>query len=65
MPMQLMITTVVTYLFSLWKNAYEAAKQLGYTPSRICLCCNGGLFDKRVNKWVDITQYKGFIWKYA
>ena len=52
-------------LVNVWKNAYEAAKQLGYTPSRICICCNGGLFDKRVNKWVDITQYKGFIWRYA
>lgn len=47
-----------------WKSASEAARQLNINVASINKCCNGGEFDKRRNKWTNITQYKGYRWTY-
>ncbi len=47
-----------------WKSASEAGKILGFNPASINKCCNGGEFDKRRNKWTNITQYKGYKWQF-
>jgi hypothetical protein len=47
-----------------WKSASEAARQLHINVASINKCCNGGEYDKRRNKWVNILQYKGYIWKF-
>ncbi len=47
-----------------WKSASEAGKTLGINSASISKCCAGGEFDKRRNKWTNITQYKGFKWMY-
>lgn len=51
-------------LVAVWESAKEAARQLGFTQSNISACCNGGYFDKRKNKWINYTQYKGYKWSY-
>ena len=48
-----------------WKSAEEIARELGFNNSHIIECCKGGYFSKRRNKWVNVTQAYGFIWKYA
>ena len=47
-----------------WKSASEAGKTLGINSASISKCCNGGEFDKRRNKWTNITQYKGYKWEF-
>lgn len=47
-----------------WKSASEAAKKLGINNASISKCCSSGIFDKRRNKWTNITQYKGCKWSY-
>lgn len=51
-------------VISEWKSASEAARELGFNSSSINKCCTGGYFDKKRNKWVNITQYKDFKWMY-
>ena len=41
-------------LVNVWKSAYEAARQLGFSQSNICGCCNG----KR-------KTHMGYIWSYV
>lgn len=41
----------------------EAAKSVGGYDGNISYCCNGGYFDKKRNKWVNISQFYGFVWK--
>lgn len=47
-----------------WKSASDAGKTLGINSASISKCCAGGEFDKRRNKWTNITQYKGYKWSY-
>ena len=47
-----------------WKSATDCAKQTEFNQSGIQYACNGGYFDKTRNKWHNISQYKGFLWKY-
>ena len=47
-----------------WKSASEAGKTLNINSASINKCCNGGELDKKRNKWTNITQYKGFKWKF-
>ena len=44
-------------------SAKEAARKLGFNQSSISNCCNGGYFYKKRNKWINIKQYNGYIWK--
>lgn len=41
----------------------EAARDLGLIQTSISRACDGGFFDKRRNKWVNMSQYKGKVWK--
>lgn len=41
----------------------EAARDLGLRQASISRACYGGCFDKRRNKWVNMSKYKGFVWK--
>lgn len=52
-------------LIKTWKSTHEIEKELGFANQNISKCCNGGYFDNRRNKFVNITQYHGFIWRYA
>lgn len=45
-----------------WKSTIEAQRVSGFYSSSIGHCCNGGYFDKKRNKWVNIRQYKGYKW---
>lgn len=49
----------------IWKSAEEIARELGFNNGHIIECCKGGYFSKRRNKWVNVTQAYGFIWKYT
>ena len=49
-------------LVAVWKSASEAARQLGYTKSAICKCCNGGFFLHDI--WNICETYKGYRWSY-
>lgn len=47
-----------------WPSIKECERN-GYNRGNISTCLNGGYFDKRRKKFVNITQANGFIWKYA
>lgn len=51
-------------LVAMWENAYRASEELGFAQSCIGDACRGGRFDRRRGKWVNINQYKGYIWSY-
>lgn len=51
-------------LIGIYPSAREAARELGFNHSTIIKCCNGGFFDKNKNKWINITQHKGYRWSY-
>jgi hypothetical protein len=51
-------------LVRIWSSIHEIARELGYSNGTISVCCNGGYFDKKRNKWVDRLQYKGYKWSY-
>lgn len=51
-------------LINVFKSVNEAARQTGYNISEISVCCHGGKFNKKRNKWVNVTQYKGYKWSY-
>lgn len=46
-----------------YPSAKEAARQTSFAQTNISRCCNGGYFDKRKNKWFNISKAYGFIWK--
>lgn len=48
---------------ALYPSAKQAARELGVGQCNISRCCNGGFFYKE--KWINITQAYGFIWKKA
>lgn len=52
-------------LVAIWDSAREVEKQLGYNHGCISMCCKGGCFYKRRNKWVNKTQHKGYRWSYT
>lgn len=58
------IHSVTGEIINSWSSASQASKELSMTSSRILDCCNGGYFDHRRNKWVNIHKYKGYIWKH-
>lgn len=45
-------------------SAREVERQLGFSNQSILYSCNGGYFDKKRNKWANVSQAYGFIWKY-
>lgn len=47
-----------------WKSATDCSKETDFRQSGIQYACNGGHFDKKRNKWLNINQYKGYLWKY-
>lgn len=52
-------------LVNVWKNAYEAARVLGFCHVNVSACCNGGYHDKsRPNNWHKAETYKGYRWSY-
>lgn len=42
----------------------EVQRQLGFANTHISDCCKGGYFYKERNKWVNVSQAYGYIWKY-
>lgn len=52
-------------LINVYPSVNEAARKTGYNISEISVCCNGGKFHKKRNKWVNVKQYKGFKWSYS
>ena len=44
-----------------WESAMECERN-GFKHTTIGICCKGGRFKN--NKWVNITQHKGFKWSY-
>ena len=51
-------------LIAIWRSTTDAAKKLKINRASISKCCAGGEFDKRRNKWTNITQYNGYKWSY-
>jgi len=52
-------------LVAVYCSTMEAAKQTGFIQTGISKCCNGGLFDKKKNKWINMKQHKGYMWSYT
>lgn len=50
-------------LVEVYPSASEAARQNGVSVSRIVQCCNGGYFNKKCNKWTNLTV-KGHRYSY-
>ena len=44
-----------------WKSTKECGRN-GFNQQSIVKCCKGGYFHN--NKWVNITQHKGYKWSY-
>lgn len=44
-----------------WKSIRECSRN-GFDKGNIVSCCKGGRF--RNNKWVNITQHRGYKWSY-
>lgn len=42
----------------------EVGRQLGFDNSTISMCCKGGYFCKKRNKWVNASQAYGFKWEF-
>ena len=51
-------------LVATYTSTMEAARCNGFYQWAISACCNGGFFDKKRHKWVNIKQYKGYKWSY-
>lgn len=47
-----------------YPSASEAERQTGVSKEMIRKCCKGGYIDKRTDKWININQSGGYIWKY-
>lgn len=47
-----------------WPSMAEIQRQLNFPKTHISDCCRGGYFDKRRNKWVNVSQAYGYIWKF-
>jgi hypothetical protein len=47
-----------------YPSIMEAHRQTGISVNGIRVMCNGGYFDKRVNKFFPSRKIKGFIFKY-
>lgn len=56
--------TLEKELVAIWPSAKYAAKELNFSQGNISQCCNGGFFSKSRGKWVNRTQYNGYIWSY-
>lgn len=50
-------------LIKIWNSAKEAGRN-GFSQSIVSRCCNGGYFDKKRGKWINISKYNGYIWSY-
>ena len=51
-------------LIAVYQNARIAADETGFLRRDINMCCNGGYNSKKRGKWVNVTKYKGYIWKF-
>lgn len=47
-----------------WKSACQIKSKLGYSQGNIRIACNGGFFNKRQNKWINLHQAYGYGWRY-
>lgn len=45
-----------------WESMNECERN-GFSQTVICLCCKGGLIKN--NKWINVTQHKGYRWSYT
>lgn len=50
-------------LIKIWPSTKECERN-GFTKQCIIVCCKGGYFDKRNNKFIKIEQHKGYKWSY-
>ena len=55
--------TIDGILVKKWPSIREAERN-GFQSINISRCCNGGYFYKAKNKWINITQHKGYKWSY-
>ena len=51
-------------LIKKYNSIHEAARQTNTCAGEILHCCNGGFFNKKRNKWVNVKQYKGYKWSF-
>lgn len=54
--------TLDNELIAVYPSISEAARQVKGNPIGVQRCCNGGYYIKI--KWVNITKYKGYKWRY-
>lgn len=47
-----------------WPSTMEIERQLGFANTHISNCCKGGYFNNDRNKWVNVSQAYGYIWRY-
>lgn len=52
-------------LVAVYISAKEAARQTRFSQADISRVCNGGYFDKKKKKWINMKQHKGFKWSYT
>ena len=51
-------------LIAVYKSVRDAERKTGLAHTNISVCCRGGFFSKKRNKWVNRIQYKGYIWSF-
>lgn len=53
-------------LVNIWDSATDADRNTNglFKQSGIFNCCNGGYFNKKRGKWVNVNNYKGYVWSY-
>lgn len=47
-----------------WESARAAEEATGISNVNILRCCHGRFFNKKRNKWVNVTRANGFIWRF-
>lgn len=52
-------------LVAVYISAKEAARQTRFSQADISRVCNGGYFDKKKKKWINMKQHKGYKWSYT
>lgn len=47
-----------------YPSTKEIKRLLGFDDGNINRCCKGGFYSKSRNKWINIKQMYGYMWKY-
>lgn len=51
-------------LVKVWESRSDV-REANFDDRLVNACCKGGFFSKSRNKWINIKQYKGYIWSYT